>query len=185
MAHVYSGQPESDHRFTRFSRYMVPGDVPIWPPCYSPEPSPRGDRSKYQSRQSSRELHLYRRHHRRMVRQWQSPARRHDEDRPIPVEPYKTSGCGRTYHNRDGGLHPFQRPNEIPANQLQMMPMQQGDVHTTYADTTKLKPIWLSAGFQAKWTYFRPMVRNKQQATMIGPKRPRKITFERSYKATS
>ena len=58
------------------------------------------------------------------------------QDRPIPAEVYNI-GCG----------HPVQLMNFIHTleqalgknAQLQMMPMQQGDVYTTYADTTKLE----------------------------------------------
>ena len=58
------------------------------------------------------------------------------QDRPIPAEVYNI-GCGHPVQLMDF-IHTLEQALGKNA-QLQMMPMQQGDVHTTYADTTKLE----------------------------------------------
>ena len=58
------------------------------------------------------------------------------QDRPLPAEVYNI-GCGHPVQLMDF-IHTLEQALGKNA-QLQMMPMQQGDVHTTYADTTKLE----------------------------------------------
>lgn len=58
------------------------------------------------------------------------------QDRPIPAEVYNI-GCGHPVQLMDF-IHTLEQALGKNA-QLQMMPMQQGDVYTTYADTTKLE----------------------------------------------
>ncbi len=58
------------------------------------------------------------------------------DERPVPAEVYNI-GCGHPMQLMDF-IHTIETALGTKA-QIQMMPMQQGDVYTTYADTTKLE----------------------------------------------
>ncbi len=58
------------------------------------------------------------------------------DKRPVPAEVYNI-GCGHPMQLMDF-IHTIETALGTKA-QMQMMPMQQGDVYTTYADTTKLE----------------------------------------------